>query len=127
MLTRHDIHTMQATEWRKRHRLVYEMAGLVSRQEAEQSMGFAKLFVEEMRLPITTVPILHARTQQNPRLGCATPGDVLHSGQPSRPILEVHPLCIMSFLGRLQSTHALLVGEFASWRLCVSSPERTLP
>lgn len=34
---------------RKRHRVVYEMAGLVSRQEAEQGVAFAKEIVEEIQ------------------------------------------------------------------------------
>ena len=34
---------------RKRHRVIYEMAGLVSKQEAEQIVGFARKFVEEIR------------------------------------------------------------------------------
>ena len=34
---------------RKRHRVVYESAGLVSQQEAEQGLAFAKKFVEETR------------------------------------------------------------------------------
>jgi hypothetical protein len=43
---------------RKRHRLVYEMVGLVSRQEAEQALAFATTFVEEMGLRITGQPWL---------------------------------------------------------------------
>ena len=43
---------------RKRHRLVYEMVGLVSRQEAEQALAFATTFVEEMGLRITGQPRL---------------------------------------------------------------------
>ncbi len=38
---------------RKRHRVIYEVAGLVSRKEAEQAITFAKQFVEEIRLFIT--------------------------------------------------------------------------
>ena len=38
---------------RKRHRVIYEMAGLVSKQEAEQGIAFAKKFVEEIRLLIS--------------------------------------------------------------------------
>ncbi len=38
---------------RKRHRVVYEVAGLVSRKEAEQAVAFAKQFVEEIRVYIT--------------------------------------------------------------------------
>jgi uncharacterized protein (UPF0332 family) len=34
---------------RKRNRLVYETVGLVSHQEVEQSLAFAKTFVEEIR------------------------------------------------------------------------------
>jgi uncharacterized protein (UPF0332 family) len=37
---------------RKRHRVIYEMAGLVSKQEAAQGIAFAKKFVEEIRLLI---------------------------------------------------------------------------
>jgi uncharacterized protein (UPF0332 family) len=43
---------------RKRHRLVYEMVGLVSRQEAEQSLIFARAFVEDIRTRITGQPRL---------------------------------------------------------------------
>ena len=43
---------------RKRHRLVYEVAGLVSQQEAEQALSFAKAFVEETRLLISGQPRL---------------------------------------------------------------------
>jgi uncharacterized protein (UPF0332 family) len=35
---------------RKRHRVIYEMVGLVTKQEAEQGVTFAKKFVEEIRL-----------------------------------------------------------------------------
>ncbi len=38
---------------RKRHRVIYEKRGLVSEQEAEQGVAFAKRFVEGMRLLIT--------------------------------------------------------------------------
>jgi uncharacterized protein (UPF0332 family) len=38
---------------RKRHRVIYEMAGLVSKQEAEQGVQFAKKFVEDIRLLIS--------------------------------------------------------------------------
>lgn len=38
---------------RKRHRIIYEMTGLVSKQEAEQGVAFAKKFVEEIRLLIS--------------------------------------------------------------------------
>lgn len=38
---------------RKRHQVIYEMAGLVSRQEAEQGVAFAKRFVEEILLLIS--------------------------------------------------------------------------
>ena len=41
---------------RKRHRLVYEMVGLVSRQEAEQALVLARAFVEDIRLRITGQP-----------------------------------------------------------------------
>ncbi len=43
---------------RKRHRVVYEVAGLVSRQEAEQALDFCRKFVEEIRLFITGQPRL---------------------------------------------------------------------
>ena len=48
---------------RKRHRLVYEMVGLGSRQEAEQALAFAKAFVEEMRLRITGQPRLESEDE----------------------------------------------------------------
>ena len=38
---------------RKRHRVIYEMSGLVSKQEAEQGIAFARKFVEEIRLLIS--------------------------------------------------------------------------
>jgi len=38
---------------RKRHRLVYEMVGLVSHQEAEQALRFSGAFVDELALLIT--------------------------------------------------------------------------
>ena len=38
---------------RKRHRVIYEMAGLVSKQEAEQGIAFAQKFVEEIRVLIS--------------------------------------------------------------------------
>ena len=43
---------------RKRHRLVYETVGLVSRQEVEQALAFARTFVEEIRLLVTGQPRL---------------------------------------------------------------------
>ena len=43
---------------RKRHRLVYETVGLVSRQEVEQAMGFARTFVEEVQVLVTGQPRL---------------------------------------------------------------------
>lgn len=43
---------------RKRHRLVYEMVGLVSHQEAEQALRFAGAFVDELGLLITGRPRL---------------------------------------------------------------------
>jgi len=43
---------------RKRHRLVYEMTGLVSRQEVEQAFSFATEFVEDVRERITGQPRL---------------------------------------------------------------------
>ena len=45
---------------RKRNRLIYEVAGLVSRQEAEQALEFARAFVEEMRRLISGQPPLEA-------------------------------------------------------------------
>lgn len=38
---------------RKRHRVIYEIAGLVSRKEAEQSITFARKFVETISEIIT--------------------------------------------------------------------------
>lgn len=38
---------------RKRHRVIYEVAGLVSRKEAGQAVAFAKQFVEDIRMFIT--------------------------------------------------------------------------
>ena len=38
---------------RKRHQVIYESVGLVSKQEAEQGLAFAKHFVEEIRRLIT--------------------------------------------------------------------------
>jgi len=38
---------------RKRHRVIYEVAGLVSDKEAEQAVSFAKGFVEEITEIIT--------------------------------------------------------------------------
>ncbi len=38
---------------RKRHRLIYEAVGLVSRQEAEQALAFAKTLVGEIEMLIT--------------------------------------------------------------------------
>jgi uncharacterized protein (UPF0332 family) len=38
---------------RKRHRLVYEVAGLVSRAEAQQAIAFAQGFFENIRAQIT--------------------------------------------------------------------------
>jgi hypothetical protein len=43
---------------RKRHRLVYETVGLVSRQEVEQALAFARTLVEEIRLLVTGQPRL---------------------------------------------------------------------
>jgi len=43
---------------RKRHRLISEAIGLVSRQEAEQALAFARDSVEEIRLLITGQPKL---------------------------------------------------------------------
>ena len=34
---------------RKRHRLIYEAVGLVSRQEVEQALAFAQAFVKKIR------------------------------------------------------------------------------
>jgi len=33
---------------RKRHRVIYEVAGLVSKKEAEQAIAFAREFVEKI-------------------------------------------------------------------------------
>ncbi|MGD9406217.1 MAG: hypothetical protein PVH95_13815 [Anaerolineae bacterium] len=41
---------------RKRHRLVYEMVGVVSNQEAEQALGFAEAFVGQLADLITGQP-----------------------------------------------------------------------
>lgn len=38
---------------RKRHRVIYEIAGLVSKQEAEQAVEFAKEFVKKISQEIT--------------------------------------------------------------------------
>jgi len=38
---------------RKRHRVIYEVAGLVSKSEAEQSIAFAAEFVEKITEIIT--------------------------------------------------------------------------
>ena len=38
---------------RKRHRVIYEVAGLVSKHEAEQAMEFAKSFVGQLAEIIT--------------------------------------------------------------------------
>ncbi len=38
---------------RKRHRVIYEVAGLVAKKEAEQAITFAKQFVEDIRLYIS--------------------------------------------------------------------------
>jgi uncharacterized protein (UPF0332 family) len=43
---------------RKRNRLVYETVGLVSRQEVEQALAFARTFVEEIRLLVAGPPRL---------------------------------------------------------------------
>jgi uncharacterized protein (UPF0332 family) len=43
---------------RKRHRLVYETVGLVSRQEVDQALAFARTLVEEIRLLVTRQPRL---------------------------------------------------------------------
>lgn len=37
---------------RKRHRVIYEIAGLVSKSEAQQAVEFAKNFVEQLRQEI---------------------------------------------------------------------------
>lgn len=39
---------------RKRHRIIYEIAGLVSKSEAEQAVSFALGFVEDLRVIIKT-------------------------------------------------------------------------
>jgi hypothetical protein len=41
---------------RKRHRLVHEMVGVVSNQEAEQALGFAEAFVGQLADLITGQP-----------------------------------------------------------------------
>jgi hypothetical protein len=41
---------------RKRHRFVYEMAGLVSRQETEQALVFARASLKNISLWITGQP-----------------------------------------------------------------------
>jgi uncharacterized protein (UPF0332 family) len=38
---------------RKRHRVIYEVAGLISKKEAEQAIAFAKEFVEKITEIIT--------------------------------------------------------------------------
>ncbi len=38
---------------RKRHKIIYEVAGLISKKEAEQAVAFAQSFVEEMTEIIT--------------------------------------------------------------------------
>ncbi|HLE50438.1 MAG TPA: HEPN domain-containing protein [Anaerolineales bacterium] len=38
---------------RKRHRVIYEVAGLVSKREAEQAIAFAREFVEKITEIIT--------------------------------------------------------------------------
>jgi uncharacterized protein (UPF0332 family) len=38
---------------RKRHKVIYEISGLVSKQEAEQAVAFAKDFVDKLKLEIT--------------------------------------------------------------------------
>jgi len=38
---------------RKRHRVIYEVAGLVSKKEAEQAIAFAREFVEKITVIIT--------------------------------------------------------------------------
>ena len=38
---------------RKRHRVIYEVAGLVSKKESEQAIAFAKEFVEKITEIIT--------------------------------------------------------------------------
>ena len=43
---------------RKRNRLVYETVGLVSQQEVEQALAFARAFVEEIRLRVSGQPRL---------------------------------------------------------------------
>jgi uncharacterized protein (UPF0332 family) len=43
---------------RKRHRVIYEMVGLVSKQEAEQAVAFAGKFVEEIRRQISKQSLL---------------------------------------------------------------------
>ncbi|PKO08879.1 MAG: hypothetical protein CVU40_12835 [Chloroflexi bacterium HGW-Chloroflexi-2] len=38
---------------RKRHKIIYEIAGLISKKEAEQAVNFAQKFVEEITVIIT--------------------------------------------------------------------------
>ena len=38
---------------RKRHKIIYEVAGLISTREAEQAVNFAKKFVEEITVIVT--------------------------------------------------------------------------
>ncbi|MBW6472322.1 MAG: hypothetical protein K0B14_04285 [Anaerolineaceae bacterium] len=38
---------------RKRHKIIYEVAGLISKKEAEQAVNFAKKFVDEITVIIT--------------------------------------------------------------------------
>lgn len=50
---------------RKRYRRVYEMVGLVSRQEAEQVLTFASSLVEEIRLRLTGQPLLELEERES--------------------------------------------------------------
>ena len=44
---------------RKRHRVIYDEAGLVSKKEAEDAIAFAERFVEQIRELITQQPGLN--------------------------------------------------------------------
>jgi hypothetical protein len=54
---------------RKRNRLIYESVGLVSQQEAEQALAFARKFVEKTRLLITGQLPLELSGQENSLVG----------------------------------------------------------
>ncbi len=54
---------------RKRNRLIYESVGLVSQQEAEQALAFARKFVKKTRLLITGQLPLELSGQENSLVG----------------------------------------------------------